>query len=84
MIYIIVIEVLNAGIPWLPVNSFMGYPLWSVPLVTTLVFLLSFLVVRLMQTDTRGKTDRPLMHTPEPIGALNEIPFLLPITYCLA
>ena len=49
LIHILVIEILNDRIPFLHVNSFMGYPLWSVPLVTTLVFLLSFALVRGMQ-----------------------------------
>jgi surface polysaccharide O-acyltransferase-like enzyme len=49
LIHILVIEVLNDRIPFLHVNSFMGYPLWSVPLVTTIVFLLSFVGVRGMQ-----------------------------------
>jgi surface polysaccharide O-acyltransferase-like enzyme len=49
LIHILVIEVLNDRIPLLHLNSFMGYPLWSVPLVTMIVFLLSFVMVRGMQ-----------------------------------
>jgi surface polysaccharide O-acyltransferase-like enzyme len=49
LIHILVIEVLNDRIPLLHVNSFMGDPLWSVPLVTTIVFLLSFILVRALQ-----------------------------------
>ena len=30
-------------------NSFIDYPLWSVPLVTSIVFLVSFLIVRGLQ-----------------------------------
>jgi surface polysaccharide O-acyltransferase-like enzyme len=49
LIHILVIEILNDRIPLLHVNSFMGSPLWSIPLVTTVVFLLSYLIVRGMQ-----------------------------------
>ena len=49
LIHILVIEILGYGIPWLHITSFIGYPLWSVPLVTTIVFLVSFIVVRGLQ-----------------------------------
>lgn len=45
LIHILVIEILNNRIPFLHLNSFMGSPIWSVPLVTTVVFTLSFLIV---------------------------------------
>ncbi|RPJ28699.1 MAG: hypothetical protein EHM33_03675 [Chloroflexi bacterium] len=47
--HVIVIEVLSDWIPFLHINSFMGNAIWSVPLVSILVFLLSFLIVRLLQ-----------------------------------
>jgi surface polysaccharide O-acyltransferase-like enzyme len=37
------------GLDRLSINSFMGFALWSVPLVATLVFVMSFLVVRAFQ-----------------------------------
>ena len=49
LIHILLIEILGNGIPFIHLNSFMGYSLWTVPLVTTIVFLLSFIVVRGMQ-----------------------------------
>ncbi len=49
LIHVLVIEVLSGWIPFLHINSFMGNAIWSVPLVTTIVFLISFLIVRLLQ-----------------------------------
>jgi surface polysaccharide O-acyltransferase-like enzyme len=49
LIHIIVIEVLGFGIPFLHVNAFMGSASWSIPLVSTLVFLISFFVVKGLQ-----------------------------------
>ena len=49
LIHILVIEVLSGWIPFLHINSFMGYAIWSVPLVSTIVFTLSFLIVRILQ-----------------------------------
>ena len=49
LIHILVVEILNDRIPGFHLNSFIGYPLWSVPLVTTIVFLVSFLIVRGLQ-----------------------------------
>ena len=49
LIHIIVIEVLSSWIPFLQINSFMGNAIWSVPLVSAIVFILSFLIVRILQ-----------------------------------
>lgn len=49
LIHVLVIEVLSDRIPLAHINSFMGYPIWSVPLVSTIVFILSFLIVRAIQ-----------------------------------
>ena len=49
LVHILVVEILNDRIPIFHLNSFIGYPLWSVPLVTTTVFLVSFLIVRGLQ-----------------------------------
>jgi surface polysaccharide O-acyltransferase-like enzyme len=49
LIHVLVIEVLSAGIPFLHLNAFMGNPLWSIPLVSTVIFILSVLIVRVIQ-----------------------------------
>ena len=49
LVHILVIEVLSGWIPSLHINSFMGNPVWTVPLVSILVFALSFIVVRVLQ-----------------------------------
>lgn len=49
LIHILVIEILGYGIPGLHLTSFIGYALWSIPLVTTIVFLVSFILVRGLQ-----------------------------------
>jgi surface polysaccharide O-acyltransferase-like enzyme len=49
LIHILVIEVLSSWIPFLHINSFMGNAVWSVPLVSMAVFILSFLIVRILQ-----------------------------------
>jgi surface polysaccharide O-acyltransferase-like enzyme len=49
LIHVIVIEVLSGWIPFVQINSFMGHALWSILLVSTLVFLISFLLTRLLQ-----------------------------------
>jgi surface polysaccharide O-acyltransferase-like enzyme len=49
LIHIMVIEVLSGWIPFLHINSFMGNAIWSVPLVSMVVFILSFLIVRILQ-----------------------------------
>lgn len=49
LIHVLIIEVLSGWIPMIHINSFMGNAIWSIPLVTTIVFLLSFLIVRFLQ-----------------------------------
>ncbi|HKG55159.1 MAG TPA: acyltransferase family protein [Anaerolineales bacterium] len=49
LIHILIIEVLSSWIPFLHLNSLMGNAIWSVPLVSTVVFTLSFLIVRILQ-----------------------------------
>jgi surface polysaccharide O-acyltransferase-like enzyme len=49
LVHPLVIEVLSGWIPFVHIDSFMGNAIWSVPLTTTAVFLLSFLIVRLLQ-----------------------------------
>ena len=49
LIHILIIEVLSSWIPFLHINSLMGNAIWSVPLVSTVVFTLSFLIVRILQ-----------------------------------
>jgi len=49
LIHIIVIEILRYGIPFLHIDSFMGNAIWSIPFVSTVVFLLSLLIVRILQ-----------------------------------
>ncbi len=48
LIHVLVIEVLS-WIPFFHINSFMGNAIWSVPLVSTIVFLISILLVRILQ-----------------------------------
>jgi surface polysaccharide O-acyltransferase-like enzyme len=49
LVHPLVIEVLSDWIPFVHINSFMGNAIWSVPLTTTAVFFLSFLIVYLLQ-----------------------------------
>ncbi len=49
LVHILVIEVLSGWIPFVHINSFMGNAIWSVPLVSMVVFILSFLIVRILQ-----------------------------------
>ncbi len=37
------------GLDWLHVNTFMGFGLWTIPLVATLAFAIAFLITRLLQ-----------------------------------
>ena len=50
VIHVLIIEVLSDRIPFLHLNTFIGDALWSIPLVSTVVFILSFLIVRIIQT----------------------------------
>jgi surface polysaccharide O-acyltransferase-like enzyme len=49
LIHVIVIEVLSGWLPFVQINSFMGNAWWSIPLASTVVFLVSFLMIRLLQ-----------------------------------
>jgi surface polysaccharide O-acyltransferase-like enzyme len=49
LMHIIVIEVLRYGSPVLHLDAFMGNAIWSIPLVSTVVFVLSFFIVRGLQ-----------------------------------
>jgi len=49
LIHVIVIEVLRYGIPYFQVSSFMGNAIWSIPFASTVVFILSFLIVYILQ-----------------------------------
>jgi len=49
LVHILVIEILHGWIPGLHLDSFMGNPIWSIPLVTVFVLLISFLIVRVLQ-----------------------------------
>jgi surface polysaccharide O-acyltransferase-like enzyme len=49
LVHILVIEVLSGWIPLVHINSFMSNAIWSVPLVSIVVFMLSFLIVRILQ-----------------------------------
>jgi surface polysaccharide O-acyltransferase-like enzyme len=49
LVHVIVIELLGGWLPGFHLDSLIGHPLWSIPLVTTIVFILSFLIVRLLQ-----------------------------------
>ena len=49
LIHVIVIEVLRYGIPYFQVSSFKGNAIWSIPFASTVVFLLSFLIVHILQ-----------------------------------
>lgn len=49
LIHVIVIEILRYGIPTLQISSLIGNALWSIPLVSIVVFILSFVIVRILQ-----------------------------------
>jgi len=49
LVHVLVIEELRYHIPFLQISSLMGNAVWSVPLVSAIVFLLSFLIVRILQ-----------------------------------
>jgi surface polysaccharide O-acyltransferase-like enzyme len=49
LLHVLVIEVLAGWLPGLHVDSFMGHPAWSIPLVCILVFFTSFLIVLVLQ-----------------------------------
>lgn len=45
LVHVLVIEVLAGMVPGIQLDSFMGHPAWSIPLVCILVFFASFLIV---------------------------------------
>ncbi|HLO30490.1 MAG TPA: acyltransferase family protein [Anaerolineales bacterium] len=49
LIHALVIELLSDWTPFVHVNSFMGNAIWSIPLVSAIVWILSFPIVRLLQ-----------------------------------
>jgi len=49
LVHVLVMELLRGWIPFLQINSTMANAIWSLPLVSSLVFLVSFLIVRLFQ-----------------------------------
>ena len=49
LIHVIVLEVVSGWIPLIHINASMGDPLWSIPLTTGVIFVLSFLLVKLLQ-----------------------------------
>lgn len=49
LIHVLIIEILHGWIPGFRLDSFTGNPIWSIPLVSLVVFILSFLIVRLLQ-----------------------------------
>ncbi|HLO15273.1 MAG TPA: acyltransferase family protein [Anaerolineales bacterium] len=49
LIHVMVIEVSSGWIPSVHINSFMGNAVWSIPLVSAIVFVLSFVTVRIAQ-----------------------------------
>jgi surface polysaccharide O-acyltransferase-like enzyme len=46
LVHVLVIEILGGWLPGIQLDSFIGNPLWSIPLVILIVFALSFLIVR--------------------------------------
>src|ERR1044072_3173923 len=49
LIHILIVEILSSWVPFLHINSLMGNAIWSIPLVSALVFTISFLTVRILQ-----------------------------------
>jgi len=49
LVHVLVLELLRGWIPFLQINSSMANAIWSLPLVSILVFLVSFLIVCLLQ-----------------------------------
>jgi surface polysaccharide O-acyltransferase-like enzyme len=49
LVHILVIEILQSKIPGFHLDTFIGNPLWSIPLVTAIVFLLSLAIARVLQ-----------------------------------
>lgn len=49
LVHVLVIELLGSWIPGFHFDTFMGNPIWSIPLVTGVVFIVSFLIVQVLQ-----------------------------------
>jgi surface polysaccharide O-acyltransferase-like enzyme len=49
LVHVLVIELVGGWLPGFHLDTFIGNPLWSVPLVTAIVYSLSFLIVWLLQ-----------------------------------
>jgi surface polysaccharide O-acyltransferase-like enzyme len=49
LVHVVVIEVLQGWIPGIHLDSLIGNPIWSIPLVVAIVFGISFLIVRVLQ-----------------------------------
>ena len=49
LVHVLVIEVLGGWLPGIHMDAFMGNPSWSIPLMVTIVFIVSFLIVFGMQ-----------------------------------
>jgi surface polysaccharide O-acyltransferase-like enzyme len=49
LIHVLIIEIFRGWIPGFRLDSFIGNPVWSIPLVSSTVFVLSFLIVRVLQ-----------------------------------
>jgi len=49
LIHILIVEILSSWVPFLHINSLMGNAIWSIPLVSALVFTISFLTVQILQ-----------------------------------
>jgi surface polysaccharide O-acyltransferase-like enzyme len=49
LVHILVMEVLSDRLPFIHLNCFMGNAIWSIPLISILVFFLSLLIVRILQ-----------------------------------
>ena len=49
LIHVLVIEVLQSKIPGFHLDSFIGNPIWTIPLVCAVVFIVSFSIVRILQ-----------------------------------
>ncbi len=49
LVHVLVIEILGYGIPFVPLNTSIGNPVWTIPLVCVIVFCVSYVIVRGLQ-----------------------------------
>ena len=49
LVHVLIIEILHGWIPGFRLDSFIGNPVWSIPLVSAVVFLISLLLVQFLQ-----------------------------------